>query len=467
MGIYPAGRQSLRMALLRLRMNRPHEHRSLRRRLLRNLSHLAAGKAASTGVGLVTLALTARLLGPAHFGVVALIESYCRLIDQVLRLETWQAIIRYGTGAILADDKIRLASLIKLGVVVDVAGALLVTTVAVVAAPFASQLLGWNHEAQHLAQLYALSLLFGVSSTPVGILRLFGKFAQAAWIDPALAVIRLVGIIIITVMGGGLDAVVGLLIGLVIAERVITTALAWRTLRAEGVIAVRSASLRGWNRKFPQLASFLWSANASVLLRKATQETDTLAVGFLLGPTSAGLYQFARRIMQTVSKTAQMLQQVVTPDLAKLWAEMAQLRFLRLVRRVELATVGAAVTAILLLAIAGPRIILAVGGEQFTGAYAPLLAYAVAVALFLAGTTMRSALMVSGHQHAVLKSAMAATIVYLAILVPSIQAFGVIGASIAQIGFSGAALAITLRSYRALVVRTQAVPPPCRASHLG
>ncbi|MCD2317027.1 oligosaccharide flippase family protein [Sphingomonas sp. IC-11] len=450
------------MALLRLRMNRPHDRQSLRRRLIRNLSHLAAGKAASTAVGLVTLALTARLLGPASFGIVAVIESYCRLIDQVLRLETWQAIIRYGTGALLAEDKVQLASLIKLGIVVDVAGALLVTTVAVGAAPLASEMLGWSHEAQRLAQLYALSLLFGVSSTPVGILRLFGKFAQAAWIDPSLAVLRLAGVIIITVTGGSLKAVVGLLISLVIAERVITTALAWRTLRAEGIAAVGTASLSGWNRRFPQFASFLWSANVSVLLRKATQETDTLAVGFLLGSTSAGLYQFARRIMQTVSKTAQMLQQVVTPDLAKLWAELAKSRFLRLVRRVELATIGAAVAAFIVLTIAGPRIILLVGGPQFTGAYAPLLAYAVAIALFLAGTTMRSALMVSGHQHAVLKSAMAATIVYLAILVPNIKAFGVIGASIAQIAFSGVALAITLRSFRALVVRTQAVPQPCR-----
>lgn len=451
-------------------MDLPHEEakelkkgRSLRGRLVRNLSHLVAGKAASTGIGLITLALTARLLGPTSFGIVALIESYCRLVDQVLRLETWQAVLRYGTGAVIAGDRGKLASLIKLGILVDVAGALLVTTVALAAAPLASAFFGWSDEARTLAQIYALSLLFGVSSTPVGILRLFGRFAQAAWIDPVLAVLRLAGILVITIADGGLAEVVGLLISLVIAERLITTTLAWRTLRTEGIAGVTGASLGGWRQAFPGIASFIWSANASVLLRKATQELDTLAVGLFLGSANAGLYQFARRIMQAVSKSAQMLQQVVTPDLARLWAQSAWVRFMRVVRRIEMATIGAAMAAIVILAVAGPQIILAAGGPAFAAAYSPLVAYAVAIALFLAGTTMRSALMVSGHQHAVLQSAMAATVIYLIILVPSIKIFGVTGASIAQIGFSAVALGVTYRSFRALVARSQAEPPPCRA----
>ena len=281
---------------------------SLRNRIIRNLSHLIAGKATSAGIGLISLALTARLLGPAAFGVVALIESYCRLIDQVLRLETWQAIIRYGTAPVLAGDRMSLGRLIKLGIMVDLFGALLVAGVATAFVPVAGRFLGWDAEAQGLARIYALALLFGVSSTPVGILRLFGRFAQMAWIDPALAVLRVVGLLTIVLFGGGLRAVIMLLVVLIVTERLAMTMLAWRALRQAQVsgVIVR-APIGGWREEFPELAAFLWSTNVAVLLRKATQETDTLALGFFIGPTGAGLYQFARRIMQTVAKTAQML----------------------------------------------------------------------------------------------------------------------------------------------------------------
>ena len=108
-----------------------------------------------------------------------------------------------------------------------------------------------------------------------------------------------------------------------------------------------------------------------------------------------------------------------------------------------------AAMALVGLAIVGPTLISAIGGRNFAGAYVPMITYAIAVSLFLAGTTMRSALSVSGHQAAVLRSAMFATLVYLVTLVPSIKLLGTVGASVAQIAFSAVALVVTARSFRA------------------
>lgn len=422
--------------------------RSLRQRFMRNVTHLAGGKAVSAGLGFVSLALMARVLGPSGLGIVAIIESYCRLIDQVLRVETWQAVIRYGTQSLVDEDRRGLARLIKLCIVIDATGAVVVATVASVAVPIAAGLFEWNNEAQVLARLYAISLLFGVSSTPVGVLRLFGRFAQMAWIDPALAIARVVGLAIILLLGGGLRSVVFLLVGLVIAERVAMMCLATRAIRSAGHIDVVGATIRGWRSEFPQIATFLLATNGAVLLRKATQESDTLMVGYLIGSAGAGIYQFARRAMQTVAKTAQLLQQLIAPDLARLWAEGAFDRFARIVRRIELATFAGMAVAIGALIVSGPTLIRLIGGSGFASAYLPMIAYAVAVALFLGGTTMRSALTVSGHAAAVLSASLVATLAYLAVLIPSIHVLGVTGASAAQIVFSATALLLTARAYQ-------------------
>ncbi|MGH6915911.1 MAG: lipopolysaccharide biosynthesis protein, partial [Geminicoccales bacterium] len=73
---------------------------SIIRRLLKNLTYLFSGNLAASVLSLAALALTARALGPAQFGILVLIEAYIRLIDRLVRIEPWQALIKYGAEAL-------------------------------------------------------------------------------------------------------------------------------------------------------------------------------------------------------------------------------------------------------------------------------------------------------------------------------------------------------------------------------
>ncbi|UVO51675.1 lipopolysaccharide biosynthesis protein [Sphingomonas sp. SUN019] len=432
---------------------------------MRNLAHLTGGKAVSVALGMATLAITAKMLGPGLLGIVAMIESYGRLIDQMIRLETWQTVIRYGARAIEDDDRSRLTRLIKLGVTTDIIGATIVAGVALVGAPVAARLLHWDAETLRMAQIYSAALLFGVSSTPIGILRLFDRFAQAAWVEPVIAAIRLAAIATIWLFGGSVWAVVLLGVALIILERLVMSCLAWRVLRQEGVTGVLRAPLRGAIALFPGIAGFVLAANGTVLIRKSTQEADVLIVGAIAGSVGAGLYQLARKVALAAAKGGQMIQQAAFPELARLWAAGQRDRFLHLVGRIEWITLGLALLLPCAVALMGPRLIPLIAGDGFEDAYVPLLVQSFAVVIFLGGSALRAALMAAGGQGRFLAASALAAIAFYATIFPAVHMLGVVGAAIAHIVFNAVSLPLALATFRSVTCAPPATPYPPAQAH--
>ena len=70
------------------------------RRILRNSSWVLAARTAGALLGLVSLALMARALGPAGLGLVAAAQAYTRIAGRLLRLEPWQSVIKFGAAAL-------------------------------------------------------------------------------------------------------------------------------------------------------------------------------------------------------------------------------------------------------------------------------------------------------------------------------------------------------------------------------
>ena len=44
-------------------------------------------------------------MGPEQLGLLALIEAYTRVVDRLIRLEPWQALIKYGADALEGDRR--------------------------------------------------------------------------------------------------------------------------------------------------------------------------------------------------------------------------------------------------------------------------------------------------------------------------------------------------------------------------
>lgn len=423
-------------------------------RTLANLVHLAGGNASAAVLNALVVAAIARMLGPTNLGVLAMIQAYGTLVDQIVRLETWQSLIRYGAQALEEQQAKRFLALVKLGILADFAGAFAAGAIALLFVPVAAHLLGWQPGNAAMARWYCLAVLAGISSTPVGILRLFNRFRQFAWLEPAIAGVRLTAIGLAFLLNGTMWDVLLILIAVQWLYRLALGALAWRELRRQGYgnpFNARLKDLEGTSIGYWRLAV---ATNAAALVRKSTQEFDVLIVGAIAGSSVVGIYDLARRITNLAIKAGTMIQQVALPDLSRLWARRDVAGFRLIVKQIELLTVAAGIAFVIFVALRGSWIVATFAGPRFASAATPLLVQSIAACLFLCGSAVRPALITMGEETRLLGIVVVAAGAFYLTLLLAVPSLGAVGASLAHVAFAstllplgGLALATSLRPH--------------------
>ena len=411
------------------------------RRLARNTSYLLSGNLVASLLGLTSIALTARTLGPELLGLLALIEAYARLVDRIVRPEPWQAIITYGTG-LLRDQRItEFHSLLKFGALIDAGGALAATGIAVGGVALAGALFGWTAEVGELAAIYSLALLTHLAATPTAVLRLFDRYAIFAWVEVAQASLRLMLVTLAWWFAADLWTFVLIAMAAVVVRNLVLVVVAWRELARRGYAGFLQASTRGIGRCCPGIWGMVWSLKGAVLLRKSTGELDTLIVGGLLDAGAVGLYHVAKRLGDAGLRFGTALRQAVFPDVARLWHAGERARFRRTVDQINLIAGGLAMVALLVVGLHAATVIDLVVGSRYLDGAPLLVLQLLATGLVLGGTSLRPALLSMGKQWHLLVIVLIATIGFYATLLLGLPRMGVLGAGLAHVVLNGLWLA--------------------------
>lgn len=436
-----------RFGRLRAAIGRDSDHRT---RFV-NIGHLLTGNFLASMLALVAFALSARALGLEAYGQLALMMSFVRVIERLISFQSWQTIIRYGAGlqegGRIADYRV----LLKFGFALDLAAAFAGWSVAVALAWFAAARFGFSADAIDLLLLFSTVLLFQVSGLPNAVLRLSGQFHLLAYGQLVNLTLRLVlcgfGILI----GGDLRYFVCVWAGTQILGSLTFLVLALRVLRRQGALDFLTAPLAGVTRRFPGIWNFAWSSNVSLTLWVSTQELDTLLVGALADPASAGLYHIAKRMGRIGQQVGSQVQSVLYPDVARLWAKGAVREFGRVVLQVEMFLLGFGILMAIVVALIAHPLIRWTAGPSFLDAAPLLIMQMIAVCFTMMGSAARSGLLAMGRQRDVLIVVSIATAGFHLTALSLIPRVGAMGGNVAHIVFGciwAVGLALTL--HRAL-----------------
>jgi O-antigen/teichoic acid export membrane protein len=403
------------------------------RKRLGNISHLLTGNVASSVLGLVCYALTARALGVDDFGQLALILAFVRAVERFVSFQSWQPIIKYGAG--LWDDKNSddLRSLLKFGFLLDVSAALMAWLVAAAIGFGAAYVLHWSSDSRDLLVLYSCVLLFGLSGVPTAVQRLSGNFHLLAYGQLINLAVR-TGLCALGVWyAAGLQYFLLVWACTQILGAVVLVALALRTLQRQGIHKIFRAELRGIGDRFPRIWDFTWIANLSLTLRSSTNILDTLLVGALADPASAGLYHLAKQLGRAGQEMGAQVQSVIYPDVARLWAKGQVSEFKRVIWQVETTLFTLGVLGVVIVYATVDPLLRWTAGPEFLAAANLVIIQMVAVALVLTGAATRSALLAMGRQRNVLAVVAIATAAFHLTALFLIPLLGAMGGNIAHI----------------------------------
>ena len=410
--------------------------RPLRARLI-NIGHMLSGNAISLAFGLISLAMAMRSLGPAQYGVLALVISYSRVIDRVVRFESWQPLIKYAAGVSGPDAREQLRQLYGFGLRLDMGACTLAALTAVALAYAAQPIFGMGEEAFKLILIFSLSLLLNPVGMPTAVLRFAGKFKTIAYVQSVGNLLRIALCLYGLLSHSSVIYFAWVWSGCQAFSAIVFVALGLRQLRRDGIGGPLWVSCKGVTKRFPGIWGFAWSSNLSMTIRSSANDLDVLIVGWLADPVSAGIYYFAKRFAKAIQQINAQVQAVMYPDVARLWAKGAYGKFLHATKQIQWFLASFFLLALAAIYAFGPLLIRLGPGKEYAGALPMLMIQIVAVGITTHAAPSRTALLAMGRQAAVLKTVLIGTLLFHATLFLLVPRIGAAGANIAHVLLAG------------------------------
>jgi O-antigen/teichoic acid export membrane protein len=397
------------------------------RRILRNAALILTGKAATAVLNLGAFGIAMHSLGAAQMGVLVLVHGFAQTAASFAKFQSWQAVLRFGAGNLAPERRAEFQALLRFTAGLDLASSVVGGALCAAAAWWLGGYFGWPPEVAPIAALYATSVFFMVTATPIGLLRLFDRFDLLARRDAAGAFFRLAGAALVLLLGGGLTGYILAWYAATALGGLVLIAAAWRETARRGLLAPAGRRVAA-RAAHPGIWGFAWSTNLMTTLSLGSSHLATLCVGGMLGPAEAALFALARQFGEAALKPSRFLTPALYPELARLAAEEDRAALRRLVWRGLRLSALVALGLLAGLALLGPWLLRLVGGPEGAAAYPVMLLLAAASSVGFAGFALEPLLVSAGRHGLALRLRAVATAAYVPLALAGLALLGLAGA---------------------------------------
>jgi len=430
------------------------------RRIFKNAGFMLSGRVTTGLLSLATLTLCARTLGVEQFGILVLVQTFGQVTATLATFQSPQAMIRFGALALQREDTRAFQSLVKFLTAVDACGGVFAVCIGFALAPLIGPHVGWSDEVIRYAQLYSFLVFFTACATPTGVLRLLDRFDLLAIQTTMTPLLRLIGISAAVLLHAPFW---GYLLAWFFAQMVggtTLTVLAWHEMYKKGRLAGMTLDLANLRDSHPGVLRFMVQSNLYSALQILTGHGSTFLIGYLAGPAAAGLYKLGRDVATVLTKPADLLNQSISPEFARLASRDAWHEFSRLILRSASVAAGAGAAMVLLVITIGDIFLTTFFGEAFVGAYAPLVLLVAAAGVAIIGFPLDAALFAMGRASMPLRVSVSVIfLVQLPLLVVLARTYGSAGAGFAVLtGAATTLVTMSLLTFTQLRQRTTPMP---------
>jgi O-antigen/teichoic acid export membrane protein len=426
------------------------------RRTFKNAGMLLTGRATNGLLSLATLSLMAHSLGIEWFGMIVLVQTYVLVLIAFATFQSWQAVIRYGAICLEQNNTPALQSLIKFSALLDMVGVIFAFCLGYFLAPVIGPYMDWTPEVIRYAQLYSVLILFTMIATPTGILRLCDRFDLLAMQTVLTPLLRLVGVAGVALLDGPFWAYLAAWFVAGAAGGSLLVYLGWREAFRRGFLTGITWSFKGITKDHPGIVRFSVISTLHASVQIIPSQMSTFIVGLVAGPAAAGLFKVGRDVATALSKPAELLNQSIYPEFARLGSRDSWADFTRLILRGGAMGAGAGVMLLVVALALGRPFLTVVFGAEFAEAYWPLVILIASAGLTICGFPMDPALFAMGRPGIALRIGTVVIIVfYLPLLVVLTEMYGATGAAAATL-IAALMTLVSMSAFTAAQLRRQA-----------
>lgn len=364
--------------------------------ILGNLAWLLGGKGFGAVCSIVYLAVLSRSLGIKDFGHFSLIFGTGQALVAVAGFQTWQTMVRFGAQAVHEQNWQRFGRLAWFCGAIDAGGALLGCLVAYVIYFGFAELLELNERYVTMAFAFNCALLWARVTTPIGIVRVLGRYDVATYVEAIVPTGRLLAAFAIMFAGANVGRFLAAWAAIELISAAAYWIAAWR-LAPQAMRKEHLGTLGQAMRENPGVGRFFGITYVSSTLDALYKQGPLLAVGYFLGTSAAGVYRLADQLAQGFGKLSQLLSRAIYPEFAhaRMASDIGDFR--RLVTQVTVIAGIGGVTVTLAALAFGEDLLGLIGGEGFARGGVVLIPLAIGAAFDLASASYEPVLHSTGH----------------------------------------------------------------------
>lgn len=322
--------------------------------------------------GLAQVSISARILGPEGFGVLAVIMAATALIFGLMALPGGSAVTTFVTRGLAEGRPDEASSILRFAMVVSLGLSLAAYAVIAAIAFTAAGLLGIDQAYTDSTLLYGVvGVLMAMQTETLGVLRVADRMWLGLVITLASASIRVALLAAVFSTGQGeLQAVViAHVVGAGVYGAGMFVAAAASASRAGIPGFLRSTSL-----KVPSdVLRFQTGTFGRTAISSLARHVDTILVAQFAGAADAGIYRASRQIMDNVGSPIYLLVSGVQPEYSRQWYSRQGPALRRIAFRFTLLAAATAAAIFGLLAVFREPMIQLILGDGFSGAATLLL----------------------------------------------------------------------------------------------
>ena len=400
-------------------------------KLIRNIVSGFVGETGAAVLSVITTIAIIWIIGDYRNGVFVLAQSYMTIIDGLINFQSWQAVIKYGSEYIEQKDNASLASIIKMGMLVDIITAILGMIVAVLILPFVSQLLNWSSELQICALVFSIEILFHFSGASIGVLRLYDKFNYVAVQKIVVAFLKLLAVLGYYLLGG--HQLVYLAISYVCASiigHILLTVLSFYAIQKSGRFTVRAllaADTKGYRKKFWDFA--LWT-NLTSSIDIPVKQLDV----FILSSISmeiVSVFKVFKQIGNVLVQLSIPISQAIMPQFSELIAQGKLKECYQVLLKLRKAILMVMIPATVIITIVSPWALKVFFGPLYSKYFYVLALYLLARTFALSYTAIHQLFVSMGRVKENFLFTLYANLAYLLVAFPLTRWIGITGTVIA------------------------------------
>ncbi len=447
------------------------------RRLSRSAGVLLSGNLTSAAIGLAVMAILVRTLGAAEYGVLVLIQAFAALVGEVVTLQAWQAIIRYGGPALAQQRHQELRDILCFVLRMDLAVCAVGATLAVVCVQVASTWFAWPSAVRWLASLYCLTVLLKLSSTPIAVFHLFDRRAVLARLMAVSACVRLGAVALAAAVAPTLVALTLATLAAAVFSQLIQLVCARSILAERGIPVSLRSVLRPGRSRLPaslrrRLVGSTVHSSMTGTLRTVSTHLVTILVGAVLGTVAVTQYRIIHTLGQMIARLTGPLIPIALPEFVSAIRRGRFATVRRITRAINRAILLLTIAASLAFWLAGEWMLGTFFGAEFTTLFWPMLAFFVLTLMGLCNTILIPLLWaLDRHRQALLLQA-AASAVHLGSLLLLAPTAGIPGVVLSylvyQLALLGLGRFLLARSYQSVAgvkPRESDLTPRAPAAH--